>query len=117
LHRGGSLSEATAAAVMLRRKKAVFMDEPLGAGDSSGPAIFLKRLRKRIFSVSLGRGQLPCRRADQLFFGHQQDRKRASACFPEPVFKELEEIKGPTYLWERYSEQLNAIYRKCPQLP
>lgn len=44
-----------------------------------------------------------------------KSRKPEYARLPEAVFQELEAMKGPTYLWERYSEQLNAIYRKRGQ--
>ncbi len=40
-----------------------------------------------------------------------KSRKSEYARLSEPIFKELEALAGPTYLWERYSEQLNAIYR------
>jgi hypothetical protein len=39
-------------------------------------------------------------------------RKGDVACVPENIYEELLGLAGPGYLWERFSEQLGAIYRK-----
>ena len=44
-----------------------------------------------------------------------KSRKLEYARLPEALFQELAAMKGPTFLWEGYSEQLNAIYRKRGQ--
>ncbi len=41
-----------------------------------------------------------------------KSRKLEHARVPEAIFRELQEIAGPNYVWEQYPEQLNAIYRK-----
>jgi len=41
-----------------------------------------------------------------------KSRKQEYARLPEAIFQELAAMKGPTFLWESYSEQLNAFYRK-----
>lgn len=39
-------------------------------------------------------------------------RKMEYARIPDDLFQELREATGPLYVWERYSEQLGAIYRR-----
>ena len=45
-----------------------------------------------------------------------KSRKPEYARVPEPIFKELEAIAGPNYLWDRYSQELNDLYRKKGRL-
>ena len=41
-----------------------------------------------------------------------KSRKLEYARLPEAICQELQALTGPIYLWERYSEQLNAIHRR-----
>jgi integrase len=41
-----------------------------------------------------------------------KSRRPEYARVPDAIFRELSELAGPTYIWERYPDELNAIYRK-----
>ena len=44
--------------------------------------------------------------------GINKSRRLEYARVPEAIFRELKELAGPTYVWERYPDDLNAIYRR-----